>query len=294
MDLHYKQEVTVGGLVIAALVLFYAGMQWLGGRSLERVHTVQVEYADVGNLKVGSPVQISGVAVGKVVHISLEEVGRVIVTFTLSKKIVPKVDAEATIRSIGFLGDAALDFDPGHSPQTMAPNQILVGKESEDFSLRVRTLADQASQVMLGAQDLVSKQTAADLRETLRAITKLLNILATTESGPTAKATEALAALTRLSNRLDTTLADPGLKRAVSHLDSLAQNGTQLTAQLTSTSARLDSLLLAINHGQGSLGKFATDTGLYTDVRQTSQAVKALLDTIAKNPGKITIQVKIF
>ena len=29
MDLHYKQEVTVGLLVIAAIILFFAGLVWL-------------------------------------------------------------------------------------------------------------------------------------------------------------------------------------------------------------------------------------------------------------------------
>ena len=294
MDLHYKQEVTVGGLVILALILFYLGTQWLGGRSLERIHTLQVQYTDIGNLKVGSPVHVSGVAVGKVVAITLEEVDRVLVTFTVSRKVAPRLDAQATIVSIGFLGDVALDFDPGDSPLLLPSDRVLIGKEAEGFATRAGSLADQASQVMLGAQEVLNKQTAQDLREMLRSMTKLLNLLANTQSGPTAQATEALAAITRLSNRLDATLSDPGLKRAITHLDSLAQNGSQMTAQITTTSARLDSLLLAINRGQGSLGKFATDTGLYTDVRKTSQALKALLDTIAKNPGKLTVQVKIF
>ncbi len=34
MDLSYKQEVTVGSLVILAIVLFIVGTTWLSGRSI--------------------------------------------------------------------------------------------------------------------------------------------------------------------------------------------------------------------------------------------------------------------
>ena len=67
MDLHYKREVTVGAMVLAAIVLFVVGALWLGGKSLgggDDLTTTQ--FAQVGNLKEGSPVLISGVNKGKV------------------------------------------------------------------------------------------------------------------------------------------------------------------------------------------------------------------------------------
>jgi hypothetical protein len=67
-----------------------------------------------------------------------------------------------------------------------------------------------------------------------------------------------------------------------------------MTAQFTTTGARLDTLLTNLNKGQGTLGKLATDTGLYHDARGASQSLKALLDTLQKKPGKLTVQVKIF
>ncbi|MEP7326976.1 MAG: MCE family protein, partial [Gemmatimonadota bacterium] len=65
-------------------------------------------------------------------------------------------------------------------------------------------------------------------------------------------------------------------------------------AQLTHTSATLDTLLSNINSGQGTLGKFAADSGLYTDMRGTLQSLKTLIDDIQRNPGRITVQLKVF
>ena len=67
-----------------------------------------------------------------------------------------------------------------------------------------------------------------------------------------------------------------------------------MTSQLSSTGARLDTLLLRINQGQGTIGKFATDTGFYTDIRALSQSMKQLLDELQKHPGKVPVTVKIF
>jgi hypothetical protein len=42
------------------------------------------------------------------------------------------------------------------------------------------------------------------------------------------------------------------------------------------------------------MGKFATDTGLYTDLRAATQAMKTLMDELNKHPGKLQVQVKLF
>ena len=76
--------------------------------------------------------------------------------------------------------------------------------------------------------------------------------------------------------------------------DTLTGNLATMTAQLTTTSARLDSVLASVNSGRGSIGKFATDTGFYTDIRELSQSMKRLLDELQKHPGKVPVTVKLF
>ncbi|HEY9016411.1 MAG TPA: hypothetical protein VIM84_15260, partial [Gemmatimonadales bacterium] len=96
-----------------------------------------------------------------------------------------------------------------------------------------------------------------------------------------------LASFRQVSNRLDSTLAHPGLSRTLSRTDTLAGN-------LAAMTARFDSTLAAINRGQGTLGKFATDSGLYYDLRDVTNSMKELLDELKKNPGKVGVTVKLF
>jgi phospholipid/cholesterol/gamma-HCH transport system substrate-binding protein len=103
-----------------------------------------------------------------------------------------------------------------------------------------------------------------------------------------------MAAFRDLSARLDSTLASPGLNRGLANLDSVTAGLAAMTTQMTRTGATLDTLLAAINQGQGTLGKFASDTGLYNDMRGTLQSLKALIDDIKRDPGRITVQLKVF
>jgi phospholipid/cholesterol/gamma-HCH transport system substrate-binding protein len=303
MDLGYKQEAAVGGLVILAIVLFIAGTTWLSGRSIggDPDDYWKIRFPAAGNLKPSSAVKISGVAVGKVEHIALEDVGKVLVSVSLPDKIVPKVDATASIVAVGFVGDAAVEFDPGKAPQALPRDRVIQGTQAEGLTGLAETLGDRADSVLLGAQAIVNKKTADEfyatmtaLQATLRAAQRTMEVYGNPNRGPTAELTRSLAALQSLSARLDTTLANPALSRTLSRADTLTGNLALMTTQLTSTGARLDTLLLRINQGQGTLGKVATDSGLYRDIRDLSQSMRKLVDELAKHPGKVPVTVKLF
>jgi phospholipid/cholesterol/gamma-HCH transport system substrate-binding protein len=303
MDLSYKQEVTVGGLVILAIVLFVVGSSWLSGRSItaDEGEFWKIQFKTAGNLKSSSVVRISGVPVGKVERIKLADVGKVIVMVTLPDKIVPKVDATAKIVAVGFVGDAAIEFDPGSSPQPLSRQRVIIGSQEGGLSDLAQTLGDRADSVLLGAQQIVNKRTADELyatltalQGTLKAAERTMGVYGDPNKGPTAQLTRTMASLEQLTTRLDSTLANPALSRTLNRADTLTGNLASMTAQLTSTGARLDTLLLGMNQGRGTLGKFATDTGFYQDIRKLSQSMQELLDEVKKHPGKIPVTVKIF
>jgi phospholipid/cholesterol/gamma-HCH transport system substrate-binding protein len=294
MDLHYKREVTVGGLVLAAIVLFVVGALWLSGKSVGGVGDLTtIEFTQVGNLKEGVPVLISGVNKGKVEQIRLIEPGLVRVLIGLEDDVVPKSDAGARIVSISALGDVAIAFDPGRSSVPLGDVRIK-GITEPALTDRVATLGDRADSVLLGAQQLVSQRTADDLHATMVAMQRMLNTLADRIPASTSEATRTMAAFRELSVRLDSTLASPGLTRGLANLDTVTASLATMTTQLTRTGATLDTLLSAMNRGEGTLGKFASDTGLYVDMRGTLQSLKALIDDIKRDPGRITVQLKVF
>ncbi len=121
MDLHYKQATAVGGMVLVAVVAFVAGTIWLQGRSFGGGDLYTAAFANVGSLKRGSAVRVSGVDVGNVERIDFRGVGDVAVRLNLTNPdILPREDATASVTSIGLIGDVVLDYDPGTSATPMA------------------------------------------------------------------------------------------------------------------------------------------------------------------------------
>lgn len=294
MDLRYSREVTVGAIVTIALLVFIVGTMWLSGRSISSQNVVRMQFANVSGLKRASPLRISGVNVGKVESIEFIDVGKVMVTGSLPPKIRPRVDAEAKIVSVTLVGDYAVDFDPGSSSELLPPGKVILGSQDLGLSGRALELSDRADSILTGAQSFVNKETAAQLRATLTALEgtlkaaeRTMRIYSDSSRGPTAEITRTMASFRQLSTRLDSTLANPALSRTLGRTDTL-------TANLAGLTARFDSTISAINRGQGTLGKFATDSGLYYDMRELSQSMKELLDELKKHPGKVPVTIKLF
>jgi phospholipid/cholesterol/gamma-HCH transport system substrate-binding protein len=301
MDFRYSREAVVGAIVTVAILVFIFGTMWLSGRSVSSNNLVRIQFANVSGLKRASPVRVSGVNVGKVERIEFIDVGKVLVIASLPPKIKARVDAEAKIVSVTLVGDYAVDFDPGRAPELLPPGKVILGTQDLGLSGRAMELSDRADSILIGAQAIVNKQTADQLRSTLTALEgtlkateRTMRIYSDSTRGPTAELTKTMASFRQLSTRLDSTLAHPALSRTLNRTDTLTSNLAAMTAQLTSTGERLDSLLTAVNRGQGTLGKLATDSGFYYDMRDLSHSMKELLDELKKNPGKVGVTVKLF
>jgi len=298
MDLRYTREATVGAIVVVAVVVFVFGTMWLSGRSVGSQNVIRMQFDNVSGLKRASPVRVSGVNVGKVEKIEFVDVGKVLVVASLPPKIRPRVDASAKIVSVTLVGDYAVDFDPGRAGEPLPPGRVILGTQDLGLSGRAAVLADRVDSMLLGAQGFVNERTADQLRSTLTALEgtlkaaqRTMQIYGNPDQGPTAEITKTMAAFRQLSGRLDSTLASPAFSRRT---DSITANLAAMTSQFAATGERLDTLLAGMNRGQGTLGKFVTDSGLYYDIRELTQGMKKLLEELSKHPGKIPVTVKLF
>ncbi|HRP09265.1 MAG TPA: hypothetical protein PLL69_12340, partial [Gemmatimonadales bacterium] len=61
----YHKEATVGLLVLLGAVAFVLGAMWLRGQSWGNPPELRVAFSDINNLKIGSPVMISGAGIGR-------------------------------------------------------------------------------------------------------------------------------------------------------------------------------------------------------------------------------------
>jgi phospholipid/cholesterol/gamma-HCH transport system substrate-binding protein len=290
MDLYYKQEVSVGLLVIVAMVGFFAGLMWLTGQSFRSSQIeIRVQFAEVGNLNTGDPVQISGVSVGRIARRDLQEEGRVLVTLEVDRRYPPKIDAQVAIRSLDFLGAKYVAYSPGTSQTPLGEGQLIIGSSGSEITQAVDNLTDDAVEVLIGLQRMFTAQMAEDVHNTLRATEHALEVIARAGEGPLIGQTQAaFKALEQVALRLDTTLANPGINESLSQLDELTENVTEMAQGLAGATMALSGMLQQMNDTTGSVGMLLNNPAIHNDLHELLVSLTKLLDDVRERPGRYT------
>lgn len=117
----------LGGLVALGYLTFQVGglsFQAPGGLEL------YAAFDDVGGLKERSPVSISGVKVGEVAAIELDDLMRARVKMDVAAGLELPVDSSARIRTSGVLGDQFIALEPGAEEDILQAGGEVVYTES--------------------------------------------------------------------------------------------------------------------------------------------------------------------
>lgn len=123
-------EIIVGIFVLAAAVaLLVLAMEISGLTNTDKStsYRIRAEFDNVGSLKIGAPVSISGVKIGDVDAITLDpQTYRAVVLMEIySKKSILPTDTSASIFTAGILGSEYISLTPGFaSTDLMEGGQI--------------------------------------------------------------------------------------------------------------------------------------------------------------------------
>ncbi len=126
------RDFIVGVFVLAGLVAVVYLSAKLGGLSYKGRGGFELIaiFDDVGGLSQRSPVKISGVKVGQVRSIRLDEDLRAQVSLDLDPALELSVDSSASIRTAGLLGDQYVSLEPGAEDALLAPGELFTYTES--------------------------------------------------------------------------------------------------------------------------------------------------------------------
>lgn len=152
--------------LLAGLVLIFGG----GPNWFKKTNRYEIWFDDAPGIAVGTPVRKSGVKVGEVSRVKLDDVtGQVKVDVQLDPNFTPRTSDEPTVTRGLIVGDTAIDFIPKVGEKVAAgesipPNTVLQGVSP--FNARV--LIDQATGVVPEAQ-----RSLEQVRSSLKALEKL-------------------------------------------------------------------------------------------------------------------------
>ena len=128
-----RMEITVGVfLVMGFLALGWLAMQlgevsWLTGA---KSYTLNAEFNNISGVKLGADIQISGVTVGKVRQLRLNEDNLAMVAMQIDKGVKVPVDSIASVKSQGIIGDKFIQITLGGDETAYQPGETIVDTES--------------------------------------------------------------------------------------------------------------------------------------------------------------------
>jgi phospholipid/cholesterol/gamma-HCH transport system substrate-binding protein len=120
----YAMETTVGiFLVFGLLCIGYMTVK-LGHVSLlgDNAYSLFARFTTVSGLRVGSPVDMLGINVGRVGQLTMDQKNQLaVVEIRIQKGIKVYADAIASIKTEGLIGDMYLSIDPGGAGKLLEP-----------------------------------------------------------------------------------------------------------------------------------------------------------------------------
>jgi phospholipid/cholesterol/gamma-HCH transport system substrate-binding protein len=274
----------VAVIVIGAFILF----ELIGGGALfSRGKLVKAQFANAKDLKVGDPVKLAGVQVGRVKDIRLRA-DKVEVDLTLEADAEVRTDSVATIQFTGLLGQnfVSLSFGTTNAPLATA-DTVLESKDQPDLSQIMAKLDGVAD----GVQNMTKSFSGEEFSKLLGPFTDFM-----TQNQP--RLTAILGNLQNISTMMaegqgtmgkllrDDTLYMTAVT-AVTNLNTAVLQVEPLANDARAAVAEAKKLVVGMSEGKGTLGRLMNDEKLYSETTTAMVQLKEILLKINGGQGSI-------
>lgn len=287
-------KLKVGTVVTLALLVLFLTVFFAGG--IEEMLTPKVELkaqiADVKGLRKGGAVWISGIEVGAVKDIQLDPPRGTVLTMSVNKSAIGfvKKDSQASVLTIGLLGDKYVELSPGSAQAgSIQPGDIIQGASQVDIEDMMKSGAvsvQRVNELMEKITDLVARVekgegTAAkflrdpsvydNLNETAEALSAIVKDI---RSGK--------GTLGRLAT--DSSLYDQ-FQSAASSAQEFTRKLNEGSDKLLASASSVEEFTRKLHSGSGTLSRLLEDPVLYENLAGASEQLSALLGRINTGEG---------
>jgi len=290
-----RDEVTVGLLLTVAVIVLIIGTLWLVRGGVTRGYPLFTRFPWGQNLKQGQAVMLAGVTVGYVSDVRLNDQGVLDVDMSIQKKYKVPRTAHAEVYPVGIFGDVAVALKPtGPSPISFQPGDTVPARESSGWldalQARADTVTASLSRITKAFEtEVVQAGGLRDIRQTIGSMNRLMGQMSGVVAEQNRNLSMTMSTLRRTAGAVDSTQIAATLKS----FRETSANADSLMQRLSSNTTQLQAILARIERGEGTAGKFMTDTGLYRDARNLLTRVDSLVSDFQKNPRKY-INLRVF
>lgn len=244
-----KPETKLGIFTVLGIIVFGFSLYFLGGLSVTRSYPVNVTFSDVSGLPVKAPVKLSGVEVGRVKQIKIEN-GQVVVVTDINEDIQIYRNARFSVVMTGIIGSKYLKVEQG------TPDAGVL----------------QAGDYVRGADEMPMDAMIAQTMSSIKEFVDSVN--AQGQFGEQLNRT--MDEVHQLSANLNQLVAQmrPYLSRSAQNLDEVL--------------AKADSLMDSLEQSEGLIGSLINDPQMKADVKSSMKDLKETMGEVKTFVGKMS------
>jgi phospholipid/cholesterol/gamma-HCH transport system substrate-binding protein len=291
-----RREFKVGIFAVIVILVSWWGLSWLGGQDLfKSYNTYYVYYEEVSkDLQVSSRIYIRGVNVGNVRNIELQD-NKVKVEIAIEDQYAHMIrENSVALITEGMMGGAQIDIIQGNSESVAHDGATLIGELDEGL---MGLIAEKIDPLMNNLTATIEKlSVTVDGVNTILAdnTENITNLIANLEG----MSAELNGILRDSKGDIDNILGDVSsfttmLKQNSTTIESMLQNldkfsgdvaDSNLVEQLSGTVERINTIIAAIENGEGSVGKLLTDDEIHNSINDTIDSLNALVTDLKEHP----------
>ena len=291
-----NKEIKTAALVIGGILLFIYGFSYLKGKSIFKdTKTLYTAYDEVEGLIPGAKVTINGLSIGKISNIDfLPSTTKILVTMDVRKELNFSKESAAMLYEVGLIGGKAISivpkFDNNKTIQSgdtlrseIKPSFTdLINRQIEPLQIKIESMLTSADSLFVGVSNVLDSDTQANLKNTLE------NLSVTMENLNNAS----LAAhniLAQNQEQLNATFVN--IKDTSENLKSITDSISSAEIsrsinQFSKTVAGLNTIVSAIDAGEGTAGKLIRDEALYDNLRAATKELELLMRDLKNHPKR--------
>jgi phospholipid/cholesterol/gamma-HCH transport system substrate-binding protein len=289
-----SKEVRVGLFMVVSLVLLYLGFNFLKGidflSSRKKYYAI---YDNVDQLMPSNQIFLSGVSVGRVSNIQIEQAkNRVVVEMEIDSYVALN-DSSVAILNGDFLGTKFIQLAVGNSSNLLKPKDTLQSTVAKGITA---FLEESAAPVADNLQSTLRKlntildnlvrnsQKIDGIFDDFKTTPGLINKTVANANNNISGLTDSIQSLTGNMNRTLRRL-DPTLQNFETFSDSLkAIEVNETLTKIKETLAKLNETLSQFSKGDNTVSKLMTEDSLYVNLNKMLLSLDSLATHFNENP----------
>jgi phospholipid/cholesterol/gamma-HCH transport system substrate-binding protein len=265
----------LGIFIFLGTLMFVAIIFVIGNKnSLFTDTTTVISYfSNIGGLKNGSPVNMSGYQVGYVNRVSLipDSLGKVEVDMKINNDVISfvRLDSKASIETKGVIGQKYVAITPGSNQLPVVTDGTVIASESP---VNITDMINNTNEIMSYTKNMMQEFNAvlAKINDGEGTIGKLVND------------DELYNSTVHIVKTADTSLATMtlDLDNVAALIDKMGENLNSILKSVDSTTQQVGFVIKDIRNGKGALGVLvgdkATEDSLRSIVKELSSTVSEI------------------